>query len=164
MNNHSQGPISPVEIQLEGIGDADSQGGREEEGREPMVKKMEQRPSQEEVDQHMLTHIPYRSWCDHCGRGRAVNDHHKKSSGQESSIPVISIDYAYFGETSEERQERKAKEKNGESPRREESVGICGQRERSQQCCGQETGQSIVQHRIQTGHHQIRSRAIENGA
>ena len=56
MGNHSQGPISPVEIQSEVIGDADSQGEIEEEGREPMVKKMEQRPSQEEVDQHMLTH------------------------------------------------------------------------------------------------------------
>ena len=120
MNDHSQSPISPVQTQAEVIEDADSQGEIEEEGVEPMVKRMEQRPSQEDVDQHMLTHIPYRSWCDHCVRGRAVNDHHKKSRGQESSIPVISIVYAYFGETSDERKERKNKEKNGESTQIEE--------------------------------------------
>ncbi len=27
-------------------------------------------PTKEEVDQHNLTHLPYRSWCRHCVRGR----------------------------------------------------------------------------------------------
>ncbi len=120
MSDHSHSPISPVEIQSGVIGDAGSQGEIEEEGMDPIVKKMEARPNQEEVNQHMLTHIPYRSWCDHCVRGRAVNDHHKRSSDQEASIPVISIDYAYFGETQEERKERKGKERHGEDTKREE--------------------------------------------
>ena len=28
------------------------------------------KPSQSEGDQHNLTHLPYRSWCTHCVRGR----------------------------------------------------------------------------------------------
>ncbi len=60
MSNHSYCPISPIEIQSEVIGgDVDSEGEIEEEGRDPMVKKIEHRPSQEDVDNHMLTHIQY---------------------------------------------------------------------------------------------------------
>ena len=28
-------------------------------------------PTQAEIDEHNLTHMPYRSWCIHCVRGRA---------------------------------------------------------------------------------------------
>jgi glutaredoxin len=98
--------------------DADSEGEIESEGVMPKVKVSSDMPSKEDVDSHMVTHIPYRSWCDHCVRGRAVNDHHPKKKSEESSVPVISIDYAYFGETSEERKERKEKEKNGEDVKR----------------------------------------------
>ena len=79
--------------------DADSEGEIESEGVMPKVKVSSDMPSKEDVDSHMVTHIPYRSWCDHCVRGRAVNDHHPKEKSEESSVPVISIDYAYFGET-----------------------------------------------------------------
>ena len=27
-------------------------------------------PSQEEVERHNLTHLPFRNWCTHCARGR----------------------------------------------------------------------------------------------
>ena len=30
--------------------------------------------SKEEFDAHHLTHPPFRSWCDHCVKGRAVDD------------------------------------------------------------------------------------------
>ena len=86
----------------------------------PRVKTSVDMPSKEDVDSHMVTHIPYRSWCDHCVRGRAVNDHHQRGKSEESSVPVISIDYAYFGETSEERKSRKDKERTGEEVKREE--------------------------------------------
>ena len=32
--------------------------------------------SKEEFDAHQLTHLPLRSWCDHCVRGKAVDDAH----------------------------------------------------------------------------------------
>ena len=28
------------------------------------------RPSQQEVDAHELTHLPFRNWCRHCMKGR----------------------------------------------------------------------------------------------
>ena len=78
----------------------------------PRVKDSADMPSKDEVEKHMVTHIPLRSWCDHCVRGRAVNDHHQKGKSEESSVPVICLDYAYFGETPEERTDRKSKERN----------------------------------------------------
>ena len=57
------------------------------------------RPSQKEVNKHMLTHIPFRSWCPHCVRCKAIykGHRHAKSTG-EAFIPIISIDYAYMTE------------------------------------------------------------------
>ena len=34
------------------------------------------KPSQAEVDDHYLTHLPYRSWCKHCIRGRGKETSH----------------------------------------------------------------------------------------
>ena len=33
--------------------------------------------SKEEFDALQLTHLPFRSWCDHCVRGKAVDDAHR---------------------------------------------------------------------------------------
>ena len=33
--------------------------------------------SKEEFDGHQLTHLPFRSWCDHCVRSKAVEDAHR---------------------------------------------------------------------------------------
>ena len=44
-------------------------------------------PSPEEVAAHNIDHYPYRSWCDHCVRGQAVNEPHKKiKDGNE--VPI----------------------------------------------------------------------------
>ena len=55
----------------------DGEGGEDEsmqegaeEGRTPLFRKSENQPSSQEVQEHMKTHIPYRSWCAHCVRGR----------------------------------------------------------------------------------------------
>ena len=53
-------------------------------------------PSQEEWDQHMLTHIPYRSWCPHCVRGRGRHDRHGPSSNC-GTIPELGADYWFMG-------------------------------------------------------------------
>ena len=67
------------------------------------VKAAPRKPSQSEVEEHMASgHVNYRSWCPHCVRGQAVNDPHK-SAKEESEHPIISMDYTYFGESSEER-------------------------------------------------------------
>ena len=53
----------------EGGEDESSRKGAEE-GRRPLFRNSENQPSSQEVQEHMKTHIPYRSWCAHCVRGR----------------------------------------------------------------------------------------------
>ena len=68
-------PVRPLLEDGEGGEDESMQEGAEE-GRRPMFRKSENQPSSQEVQEHMKTHIPYRSWCAHCVRGRERNDPH----------------------------------------------------------------------------------------
>ena len=68
---------------------------------------MEDKPSPEEVAIHNKTHIPYRSWCPHCVRGRAMNDPHPKLVDREREVTTISIDFMYMTESQGERKARK---------------------------------------------------------
>ena len=61
----------------EGEGEDESlQEPREEsrEGRRCLFRKNDNQPSGQELQEHMKTHIPYRSWCPHCIRGRMRNE------------------------------------------------------------------------------------------
>ena len=66
----------------------------EEHGTRPIQRMQEPRkPSQEEVDAHNLTHLPYRSWCRHCVRGRKKELAHKlDKSGEERTMPEFHFD------------------------------------------------------------------------
>ena len=46
-------------------------GHEQEEAINARVAVIPKRPPQEEVDAHMLTHMPLRSWCPHCVRGKS---------------------------------------------------------------------------------------------
>ena len=67
----------------------------EEEGVKPVVKNTEPQPSRKEIEEHMLTHIPFRSWCPHCVRGKARAKYHKGVK-DEKHVPMISADYLYM--------------------------------------------------------------------
>ena len=47
----------------------------------------------------MLTHLPLRSWCDHCMKGKIREDgHFKRNPGSNpSEVPRVSMDYCYLG-------------------------------------------------------------------
>ena len=32
------------------------------------------RPTQEEIDEHMIDHLPFRSWCEECVKGRGTGE------------------------------------------------------------------------------------------
>ena len=36
-------------------------------------------PTEKEVEEHNLTHVPYRNWCPHCVRGLGKDLDHRKS-------------------------------------------------------------------------------------
>ena len=63
----------------------------EEEGAMVRVARAEIAPSKEEVAMHMVNHIPFRSWCAHCVRGKASGNPHrkKKTIGGEREEPVV---------------------------------------------------------------------------
>ena len=44
----------------------------------PKRSTIDVRSSKEEVELHNKTHLPYRSWCPHCVRGKARSRSHRK--------------------------------------------------------------------------------------
>ena len=56
-------------------------------------------PSRQERLEHELTHLPFRSWCEFCVKGKCKADQHR-ATGQlaASEIPVVSFDYAFMGD------------------------------------------------------------------
>ena len=44
-------------------------------------------PTQDEIDEHMKLHLPYRNWCCHCVRGRGKAADHRRQVQSERIIP-----------------------------------------------------------------------------
>ena len=66
----------------------------EEEGRIIRGPKAIYKPSQEEWDNHMKSHIPFRRWCPYCVKGSCKSGAHQSSNKteeeKEKEVPVIS--------------------------------------------------------------------------
>ena len=52
-----------------------------EEGIEAKIMSKPIEPTQEEIDRHMTTHIPFRSWCPHCVMGEGKEQQTSKEKG-----------------------------------------------------------------------------------
>ena len=50
-------------------------------------------PTPQEVQEHNLTHLPYRNWCPICVRGKGRTTNHPP---QRSKQPVVQVDLAYI--------------------------------------------------------------------
>ena len=76
----------------------------ESEGAAPKVIKDPGQPTRKERDEHEVCHVPYRSWCRHCVRGRAIGRPRRRVQGQEvPDMPRASTDYCFLlGEASKE--------------------------------------------------------------
>ena len=68
------------------------------------------KPSKEEVDMYNVTHLPFRSWCRHCVRGRGRNSPHKKNNQKmeeeeeeevKKQVPRICMDYHFMSQEDE---------------------------------------------------------------
>ena len=79
----------------------------DEEGEEAKVRRAPKGPTHREREEHEATHIPYRSWCKHCVRGRAPNRPHRASieeaddEKKQFRVPRISMDYFFMGQEGE---------------------------------------------------------------
>jgi hypothetical protein len=71
----------------------------EEESGERKVKKVQNpvRPRAEDVEEHEMTHLPFRSWCRHCvrGRGEELGHHACKELPEQMEVHM---DYCFPGE------------------------------------------------------------------
>ena len=53
-------------------------------------------PTQDEIDLHMLSHLPYRNWCEHCVKGRGKEMDHKRAVEQRNTIE-FHMDFCFPG-------------------------------------------------------------------
>ena len=71
-----------------------------QEARRARGRPQPTQPTKQEMEEHALTHMPYRSWCPICVKAKGKQDAYKQ---QQSKQPVIQIDFAYL-KTSEDEQ------------------------------------------------------------
>ena len=70
--------------------------------RKPTVMPSPEQPTEAEIREHEVTHLPPRSWCPHCVRGRAVNAPHHARSGEAREthrLPTLSVDFFFMAAT-----------------------------------------------------------------
>ena len=61
-------------------------------------------PTQVEVDEHNVAHLPCRSWCTHCVHGRGEAHPHHESGDEERDVPELHMDYCFMGKVDEKAQ------------------------------------------------------------
>ena len=57
-------------------------------------------PTKAEIEQHNVTHLPYRSWCPVCvkAKGKATG-HRVRESHHHAGVPITSMDYCFLCES-----------------------------------------------------------------
>ena len=71
----------------------------EYEGVAPKVARDPGQPTAIEKAAHNVTHVPYRSWCPHCVRGRAKGRQRRRlCMSRDDDIPHAAIDYTFLTE------------------------------------------------------------------
>ena len=96
--------VRPNNTVDEEFGIGDSQG---ETGRAVREVTRPKEPTQKELEEHMVSHLPFRSWCPYCVKGRGRSDPHRvRKEKEEPKIPVVVLDYAYLNED-DRRQDRR---------------------------------------------------------
>ena len=86
--------MAPVEDKLE-EGEVHVEDESEEDSAELKHAKDIGSPRRDAVEQHRVTHLPYRSWCKQCVMGRGIGKPHATVAG-ESSVPIIGMDYSLY--------------------------------------------------------------------
>ena len=75
------------------------------EGIRPVVATEPVQPTEKEREEHAYTHLPYRSWCPHCVRGKARAQRHKKATNPaDRDKPLVAIDYTFMKTADQENQ------------------------------------------------------------
>ena len=55
-------------------------------------------PSQQDIEDHQLTHLPFRNWCRFCCRGRGVELPHRRAREEGKKLPELHFDFCFLGD------------------------------------------------------------------
>ena len=83
--------------------------GETGQARRPKVPVDPGRPTLKEIEEHNCLHWPFRSWCPHCVRGKAVTAPHPrkydevvKDGLEDTGITTLSLDYCFVSGSNED--------------------------------------------------------------
>ena len=76
INNTDEGKVEPETVNDEDVSTEDVD---EDTVRGPKYIRDFRVPSLEEFQRHMMTHLPYRSWCEYCVKGRGKEAPHQRA-------------------------------------------------------------------------------------
>ena len=82
-------------------GDSGEEVGSDQEEygkRVPERRNDPRKPSEEEIKEHEVTHIPFRSWCRHCVKGQGVEEPCGRSDREDGRVPEVHLDFMFMGE------------------------------------------------------------------
>ena len=87
----TRGTVDAIGGQAAGAGE-DTLQSQEEEVEPANIVPNPYVPTQSEIDDHCVDHLPYRSWCKFCIEAFGREDAHV-SSESEHTVPIVSMDY-----------------------------------------------------------------------
>ena len=95
-------PISDeMELEEEGIisgGTEADKMGKESDDRDVRLLIDPRKPTQKEVDEHDLFHLPYRNWCAICIKAKGKELDHRKGIEEPRGLSEYSFDYYFPGD------------------------------------------------------------------
>ena len=81
-----------------GVDDAAEDVDIQDEGEvEPLVVSTSPvQPTAAEVEEHRVTHLPFRRWCRECMMGRGLGEQRGRHAGRSHSIAIVGVDYFFI--------------------------------------------------------------------
>ena len=89
--------LEDVEYQGWIEGPEDEGGGDAQEPLERKVVSNVKTPKRYEIEEHEKTHLPFRSWCKCCVKGRGVASPHTSIIRDDPTAPPVDMDYCFPG-------------------------------------------------------------------
>ena len=79
-------------------GDREQDDGEKDDnkGEEVKVRRAPNQPSERELQEHMVTHVPFRPWCPYCVAGKSKANPHRRKEAREITIPEVHMDYMFM--------------------------------------------------------------------
>ena len=95
-----------------------SEAASDEEGGVPIQLPNPRTPTRQEREEHEATHLPYRSWCEHCVRGKGRRRGHRRRGSEQKkadlgNVTKVYMDFYYNGSSADKDEEKEDKEKDG---------------------------------------------------